>query len=340
MSQFEEEYPSIESYWRAIVLFGQNVASYKFALAKSLLDLVDSETTRITLEDLAIPFAKHITEHLKLCDKQGTSGSSKFLDAARKFNLDELTGVDLKAATVSLGFNNVIDAFHVVNRGEIPIRFFDKDFKRGDRGIVITDDLLALKESAQLGNLPYEAEARWRLVETAWALGINRNVIQITIDPRDDKFNTLISTDRRVSVTSTRDALNGYQKGSCFYCSCGITLESRDANLAEVDHYFPWALRQMGHLSSKLNGIWNLVLSCKACNREKSARIPEIKYLDRLRKRNDFLIESHHPLRETLIQQTGNTASTRHAFLQDMDNEAIHSLVHRWHPDDEHPPTF
>jgi len=28
-----------EAYWRSIVLFGGNVASYKFALAKSLLEL-------------------------------------------------------------------------------------------------------------------------------------------------------------------------------------------------------------------------------------------------------------------------------------------------------------
>lgn len=34
---FQEEHPSLESYWRSIVLFGNNVASYKFALAKSLL---------------------------------------------------------------------------------------------------------------------------------------------------------------------------------------------------------------------------------------------------------------------------------------------------------------
>jgi hypothetical protein len=33
--------------------------------------------------------------------------------------------------------------------------------------------------------------------------------------------------------------------------------------------------------------------------------------LERLSRRNEFLIESHHPLRETLILQTGHTVQAR-----------------------------
>ena len=36
---FQETHPSLESYWRSVILFGRNVASYKFALAKSLLEI-------------------------------------------------------------------------------------------------------------------------------------------------------------------------------------------------------------------------------------------------------------------------------------------------------------
>ncbi len=39
MSKFYEIEPSLENYWRAVILFGRNVASYKFALAKSLHEL-------------------------------------------------------------------------------------------------------------------------------------------------------------------------------------------------------------------------------------------------------------------------------------------------------------
>ncbi len=47
----------------SIIHFGKNVASYKFALGKALLELADKEKTDITLEELAQPFALHIAEH-------------------------------------------------------------------------------------------------------------------------------------------------------------------------------------------------------------------------------------------------------------------------------------
>ena len=39
MTLFTEVQPTLENYWRSIILFGRNVASYKFALGKSLLEL-------------------------------------------------------------------------------------------------------------------------------------------------------------------------------------------------------------------------------------------------------------------------------------------------------------
>ena len=59
MSKFYEIEPTLENYWRSIILFGRNVASYKFALAKSLYDLKDSGESVITLDKLAFPFSKH-----------------------------------------------------------------------------------------------------------------------------------------------------------------------------------------------------------------------------------------------------------------------------------------
>jgi hypothetical protein len=38
--------PTTENYLRGVVLFGRNVASYKFALAKSLLELSDGTRGR------------------------------------------------------------------------------------------------------------------------------------------------------------------------------------------------------------------------------------------------------------------------------------------------------
>jgi hypothetical protein len=49
-------------------------------------------------------------------------------------------------------------------------------------GIVITDEFLKLKDTVQFANLPFETEARWRLVETAWALGLHPALISVRYD--------------------------------------------------------------------------------------------------------------------------------------------------------------
>ena len=90
MAVFFENDPSLQSYWRSIVLYGRNVASYKFALAKSLIDLKGNPDDLIKLEDLAVPFSKHLCEHLKHNDKQIISKSSTFLNACRKYNSNEI----------------------------------------------------------------------------------------------------------------------------------------------------------------------------------------------------------------------------------------------------------
>ena len=44
--------PTLDNYWRAILLLGRNTASYKFSLAKTLLNL--SKESSIKVEDIAI----------------------------------------------------------------------------------------------------------------------------------------------------------------------------------------------------------------------------------------------------------------------------------------------
>jgi len=106
----------------------------------------------------------HVVEHLAKAPKQATSSSSRFLESCRKFADGSLNRGQLIAQTAKLGFNDVIDAFHIVNRDEIPIRFF-VDERQSTGGIRLTDELSRLRERLQFGNLPQEIEARWRSVE-------------------------------------------------------------------------------------------------------------------------------------------------------------------------------
>lgn len=328
--EFYQVDPSLENYWRSIILFGRNVASYKFALAKSLYELNKVPNDLIRLEELAEPFSRHLCEHLSHTPKQITSKSSKFIDSCLSYNEDRISKNGLIDATVKLGFNNVIDAFHTVNNAEIAKRFF-LDERKTNKGIRLTDNFFLLAESQQFESFENETEARWRLVEQGWKMGVSRSLIAVEYDR---ELKTLFTKDRerRVNITSCRDSLNGYQKGHCFYCHQHISVEKYSDDLADVDHFFPWMLNDK---IANVNGVWNLVLSCSDCNRGddgKFAKIPNIELVARLHKRNEYFINSHLPLRETLIQQTGKNEQQRRDFLQGQYALAKQFAIHEWHP--------
>ncbi|KZZ78006.1 HNH endonuclease [Oleiphilus sp. HI0130] len=332
--------PTLENYWRSIILFGRNVASYKFALSKSLIQLSNTQNDLITLEALSEPFALNVCEHLKLNDKQATSSSSRFLDECRKFNEGTINKSSLVEATKKLGFKNVIEAFHVVNSGDIPERFFI-DERRTNQGIRLTDNFFKLIENGNSQDLFEETESRWRLVETAWSMNLARHLITVEHDI-DQELLITHTNNRRTDITSSRAALNGYQKGKCFYSFKPISIESKTEELADVDHFFPHVLKEHGVIPS-VDGVWNLVLATKDCNRGengKFAKAPSLALLERLHKRNEYLISSHHPLRETLIKQTGNSEPIRRDFLQTCYNRALEVLIHTWEPQEQDDPTF
>lgn len=56
--EFYQADPTLENYWRGVILFGRNVASYKFALASALYEVDKSGSDLITLDQLAVPFSR------------------------------------------------------------------------------------------------------------------------------------------------------------------------------------------------------------------------------------------------------------------------------------------
>ncbi len=64
--QFFQNDLNDQTLWRAIILFGQNVASYKFALGKSLLELAGDGKSFVSMEELAVPFSRHVCQHMAL----------------------------------------------------------------------------------------------------------------------------------------------------------------------------------------------------------------------------------------------------------------------------------
>src|SRR4051812_43477162 len=147
-----------------------------------------------------------------------------------------------------------------MSSGPVPVRFFvDERDAGGAPAIRLTDDLRQLAASVQGAALSAEAESRWRLVETAWQLNLPRAGVAVDVDLTQQLL--FVERIRRVNLTGVRPALNGYQKGRCFYCNAGISLPA-----ADVDHFLPWILKDRGAMPDA-DGVWNLVLACKRCNR-------------------------------------------------------------------------
>ena len=297
--------PRLETIWRAIILYGDNSATFKCALAKSLLELLPESGQHIRLDELAEPYSRNLVEHLRKVNKQGTNSKSTFRDACRHFNTGELTHKELIEITVKRGFQNVLEAFHNVDSKTLPRCCDLKKPTNIREGIVVSDNCSMLLETTQCGSLGEETETRWRLVEAAWEMNISRNLLSIEYDT-DTKYRFgNAGKHRHVSLASCRSALNNYQKGKCLYCACAISLSEPELN-PHGDHFFPWKLGKEEEFQADVDGVWTLVLACQDCNIRKGKRLPTPGLQNQLLTRNDFLIQSHHPLRETLIKQYGS----------------------------------
>ena len=341
INQYQMENPSLESYWRSLILFGRNTATYKFALAESLFDFAHEGITRVGLDELAVPFSEHTCKHLEVASRQSTGNPGPFLEACSLYNDGKISHDKLIDTTSSEAFKYVLDRFHAVGGQDIPVTFYEKTGTGAKRELILTDEMFELAEAIRDDSLNKEVDARWSLVEFSWDNDLPAKVLDIAYDEDEHCFFSAPAV-KRTNITPVKDSLNGYQKGQCFYCYDTISLDSSDNNACDVDHFYPFSLqRYFPHVN--LNGVWNLVLSCKHCNRGaqgKSDHIPSLEYLKRLEKRNEFLISSHHPLRNVLMLQTGMTQKERQNFLLSMDQRALGYKIHRWKTKPVAPPLF
>ena len=337
----------IEESWRSIILFGKNVASYKFALAKTLLEL-DTKNSFITLEDLALPYAQNIASHLKNCKKQITNpNGSKFLTLCENYTNNIIDDDELRSITAKTAFGDVIPRFHNV-AGETSIDFYE-DLSKSKKGILLTDNFYKLIKSSQHENFLHEAESRWRLWEDAILSNISEHFIIQYDRVTNDLYRQRIDKLRRQNITSAKSALNGYQEGKCFYCNNEIILEAKrkEKGACEVDHFFAWDFYKKTFygdietsLGKEVDRIWNLVLACEKCNRQKSSKMPNKdqnlkapNYLRKLHDKNNALIKSPLPLKESIMQDTGITERDRASFLDKVYNELFSIKPYSWKPE-------
>ncbi|MCV7248174.1 HNH endonuclease [Mycobacterium koreense] len=82
----------------------------------------------------------------------------------------------------------------------------------------------------------------------------------------------------RVSLARVREPFKEAFGGRCFYCAAPLSADN------PIDHVLPWSV--VG-----LDGLANLVLSCAACNTDKSHALPSAPIIDRVLGRDRDVLE-------------------------------------------------
>jgi len=290
----------------------------------------ETQASTLSLEQLAPRYSELICSALQREPRQATASGSRFLDACRAYNEGSISHPELLEATQRLGFNNVVAAFPRLGGADAPIAFYeDRRQDRGVQGVVLTDEMFALAQTLR-ADLEAETAARWRLVETAWSTGVNSGLIAPTISVDSELEVLTIGEDvRRRAVTGVVPAFNGYQDGRCAYCDKEFHQMGRGP---VVEHVLPFVLKKRGWEGPDVDAVWNLVLACQPCNSAKQGRAPHESWMPWLVRRNNDLIRSHHPLRETLILQTGVTEEARQRFIVEAYRAATEGLPAVWVP--------
>ena len=117
-----------------------------------------------------------------------------------------------------------------------------KFYEITDSGIILTDSVFKVFEGTEKENLKQELDARWSLLESAFAM--KRENAQLINDIK--KF-YLLKGYERTDITYMKDMLNGYQEGRRFYCG-----EMLDEDCIHVDHAIPRAFLYHDEPSSGL----------------------------------------------------------------------------------------
>ena len=293
---------------RTLILFGKNVSTYKFVLCQTLMQL--RPQSDITYEDIKTIFVKSLLEHYIVNKHQFNSGKNKLTQAMDSFHLGELTLDELMKVAEKTIYNNVFDAFQNVGKGTIDdkYRLFEHDKK--SKKLIITDNLNSILENQTLKELiEAENESRWKVVEEAWSNKINPNFLEY--NKAENTFYS-VTRDKRTNLRAAVDILAPYQKERCFYCNREINrkVDSQDDSFPDVDHFLPFSIIvNSSDIGFNPNGVWNLVVSCKACNRGKDGKFdapPSKVFYEKLKKRNLLYVEEHrHSLKNSILMSLG-----------------------------------
>jgi hypothetical protein len=292
---------------RTIILFGNNVSTYKFALTSAILK--QSSKSKIKYSELRDDFVKELYNHYIICPDQWVAGKNTLTEAFDEYKTDNNWEKLVKVAEKNI-YNNVFDAFHNVGGSSIKQTdiLFEKD--NANKQLIITDNLnLILENNEFVKKLTDENQSRWNIVEEAWKNKLSPNLLEF-VD--GDFYSITSSAGERVNLRSAINILMPYQKDQCFYCNKIMnTSSSKDEDdFPDVDHFVPLSfISRIQLLGANANGVWNIVIACKECNRGGAGKFQapaDKQYFEKLLYRNLLFTEEHkHSLKNSVLISLG-----------------------------------
>lgn len=267
-------------------------------LGECLIKFASENKEKVSLDEVT-------TEFYEIYRKRCKNGKPQLGLQGRKTEIEkELMQIELAGKDVSKSLevikrkcllDMVLLKFNNLNRHQIAQPFYH--VSDSQQYLHLNDNLLNLFAGEKNQYLLGEIHSRWDLLEHAF-----ETINDIGLIDSDYELEYLLNREKRNNLTKVIPAIEGYQHGRCFYC--GELLYD-----IEVDHVIPYSVLQH-------NKPWNLVLAHCSCNQNKSDNIPPEYYIKHLIIRNEFLIQSGHPLKETIIKDTGKTPMEREAFIR------------------------
>lgn len=300
---FKDEEGSLNTA-RTIILFGRNVSTYKFALCDTLMKFGARDDLKYA--DIREPFLKSLLSHYENNPKQFSGGENALTRSMDQYLKNEMSFTDLISNAEKVIYNNVFDAFQNIGRGKIDDSHILFEHDKKTKKLILTDNLNKILENPkQKDIIALENESRWRIVEEAWVNNLNPNLLEYS---KDDGFFYSINKERRVNLRSAVDVLAPYQKDRCFYCNRVIdrNVDTQNDSFPDVDHFLPFSIIvRSKDIGFNPNGVWNLVVACKSCNRGSDGKFdapPSNKYFLKLKKRNILYVEEHkHSLKNSIL---------------------------------------
>jgi len=284
-------------YWKAIVLYGLNQATYKIALGKTLLEFASNNQNTIEWHELSKVYLDKYIDRLGLNPLPQQSNPSRLTVMERIVTALQHKKITYNQAILEVSqnaFNDVVPRFQTIGTKK---ELVDNLFNHFDHGkkIDLHDDIFKINESFN-AELLEELDARWGLLEGAFSM------VQSDYDLINDIRDIYIQDSySRTTLTTNIPFLQGYQGNTCFYCGEPI------GNLGiHVDHVLP---RQVINHDE----IWNLVLSHDICNLHKNDSLVGIHYLEKLMARNENIMGSNHPWKKKIADKLGSTPNKRNS---------------------------